>query len=75
MKNQCGVQDPARFYDNGAVVGADNFAWEDVYSLQGGDAVVIWDAPTGSPDEPQKPQLRLSNSNGVKMSGFVIKFT
>ena len=75
LKNQCGTQDPAKFYDNGAVVGADNFAWEDVHSLQGGDAVIIWDAPTGSPDEPQKPQLRLSNSNGVKMSGFVIKFT
>ena len=51
------------------------YAELNLYSLQGGDAVVIWDAPTGSPDEPQKPQLRLSNSNGVKMSGFVIKFT
>ncbi len=75
LKNQCGVQDPAKFYDNGAVVGADNFAWEDVYSLQGGDAVVIWDAPTGSPTEPQRPQLKLSNAKGLKMSGFTVKFT
>ena len=75
LKNQCGHQDPAKFYDNGAVVGADNIEWEDVYSLQGGTPVIIWDAPTGSPDEPQRPQLRLKNSKGVKMSGIVIKFT
>ena len=75
LKNQCGVQDPAKFYDNGAVEGADNYQWEDVFSLQGGTSVVIWDAPTGSPDEPQRPQLRLSNAKGLKMSGFTVKFT
>ena len=38
--------------------------------------VVIWDAPTGSPNEPQKPEIKITNSPNLKISGGVeIKFS
>ena len=75
LKNQCGIQDYEKFYKGNDCEGADNPDWDDVHSLQGGDAVVIWDAPTGSDKEPQRPQLKFSNTKGVQMSGIFIKFT
>ena len=65
MKNQCGPANPARFYYGVDVdsLSATDFAWEDVHSTQtswaDGDyaPIVIWDAPTGSPTEPQRPEL------------------
>ena len=75
LKNQVGTQNPSEFYHGPVPNGADDENWEDLYSLQGGDSVIIWDAPTGSPNEPQRPAIKFKNSAGVKMSGFVIKFT
>ena len=38
--------------------------------------VVIWDAPTGSPSEPKKPEIKIVNSRNLKISGGVeIKFS
>ena len=52
--------------------------WEDYHSLQsyGQGPVVIWDAPTGSPNEPKKPEIKIINSPNLKFSGGVeIKFS
>jgi len=62
LRNQCGVQDPSRFYYGPDVTSltATDANWRDVHSLNiynGEGPVVIWDAPTGSPTEPQKPRL------------------
>jgi len=65
LKNNCGPADPDRFYYGEDVTNftATTLAWEDVksthcYYANGGDGpVVIWDAPTGSPTEPQYPRL------------------
>ena len=49
-----------------------------VFSLKsyGQGPVVIWDAPTGSPSEPKKPEIRITNSPNLKFSGGVeIKFS
>ena len=49
-----------------------------MYSVQmyGQGPVVIWDAPTGSPSEPQKPEIKIVNSRNLKISGGVeIKFS
>ena len=80
LKNQCGTQDPSRFYygDDVTSFTATTQAWEDMYGLHqyGQGPVVIWDAPTGSPNEPQKPEIRITNSPNLKFSGGVeIKFS
>ena len=80
LKNNCGTQDPDRFYygDNITSFTATTQAWEDMYSVQmyGQGPVVIWDAPTGSPSEPKKPEIRITNSPNLKFSGGVeIKFS
>ena len=80
LKNNCGTQDPDRFYygDNITTFTADENAWIDMYShmAYGQGPVVIWDAPTGSPTEPQKPEIKISNSPNLKISGGVeIKFS
>ena len=80
LKNNCGAQDPDRFYygDNITSFTATTQAWEDMYSVQmyGQGPVVIWDAPTGSPSEPQKPEIKIVNSRNLKISGGVeIKFS
>ena len=80
LKNQCGTQDPDRFYygqDNTSFT-ATTQSWEDVASVQsyGKGPVVIWDAPTGSPSEPKKPEITITNSPNLKISGGVeIKFS
>ena len=65
LKNQCGTQDPDRFYYGQDITSftATTQSWEDVASVQsyGQGPVVIWDAPTGSPNEPQKPEIRITN--------------
>ena len=80
LKNNCGTQDPDRFYygDDITSFTATTQAWEDMYSVQsyGQGPVVIWDAPTGSPSEPKKPEIRITNSPNLKFSGGVeIKFS
>ena len=80
LKNQCGSQSPDRFYygDNITSFTATTAAWEDMYSVQmyGQGPVVIWDAPTGSPTEPKKPEIKITNSPNLKISGGVeIKFS
>ena len=80
LKNQCGTQDPDRFYYGQDITSftATTQSWEDVASLQsyGQGPVVIWDAPTGSPSEPKKPEITITNSPNLKISGGVeIKFS
>ena len=80
LKNNCGTQDPDRFYygDNITTFTADENAWIDMYShmAYGQGPVVIWDAPTGSPSEPKKPEIKIVNSRNLKISGGVeIKFS
>ena len=61
LQNSCGTQDPSRFYYGPDVTGisSTNTSWDDFHSLNmyGQGPVVIWDAPTGSPTEPQRPEL------------------
>ena len=80
LKNSCGAQSPERFYygDDITSFTATSTQWEDFHAVnQYGDGpVVIWDAPTGSPTEPQKPEIKISNSPNLKISGGVeIKFS
>ena len=80
LKNSCGAQNPERFYygDDITSFTATSGQWEDFHAVnQYGDGpVVIWDAPTGSPTEPQKPEIKISNSPNLKISGGVeIKFS
>ncbi|ADO98297.1 hypothetical protein SSSM7_232 [Synechococcus phage S-SSM7] len=80
LNNQCGTQDPDRFYygDDITSFTATTAAWEDMYShmAYGQGPVIIWDAPTGSPNEPKKPEIRITNSPNLKISGGVeIKFS
>ena len=80
LKNNCGTQDPDRFYygDDITTFTADENAWIDMYShmAYGQGPVVIWDAPTGSPSEPKKPEIKIVNSRNLKISGGVeIKFS
>ena len=46
--------------------------WNDSYSLQGGEPIIIWDALTGNEEEDGSPliSLRLKNANGLKLSGI-----
>lgn len=61
LQNSCGTQDPSRFYYGPDVTGisSTSTSWDDFHSLNmyGQGPVVIWDAPTGSPTEPQRPEL------------------
>ena len=80
LKNNCGTQDPDRFYygDDITTFTAEENAWIDMYShmAYGQGPVVIWDAPTGSPSEPKKPEIKIVNSRNLKISGGVeIKFS
>ena len=80
LKNNCGAQDPDRFYygDDITTFTAEENAWIDMYShmAYGQGPVVIWDAPTGSPSEPKKPEIKIVNSRNLKISGGVeIKFS
>ena len=80
LKNSCGAQNPERFYygDDITSFTATSGQWEDFHAVnQYGDGpVVIWDAPTGSPTEPKKPEIKISNSPNLKISGGVeIKFS
>jgi len=80
LNNSCGAQSPDRFYYGDNITGftSTTAAWEDMYSVQmyGQGPVVIWDAPTGSPTEPKKPEIRITNSPNLKFSGGVeIKFS
>ena len=80
LKNSCGAQSPDRFYygDDITSFTATTAQWEDYYGVNayGDGPVVIWDAPTGSPTEPQKPEIKISNSPNLKISGGVeIKFS
>jgi len=80
LNNQCGAQDPNRFYygDDITSFSPEENAWIDMYShmAYGQGPVVIWDAPTGSPTEPKKPEIRITNSPNLKFSGGVeIKFS
>ena len=80
LVNNCGSQNPERFYygDNNTSWSASTAQWEDYYGLNtyGNGPVVIWDAPTGSPSEPKKPEIRIINSPNLKFSGGVeIKFS
>ena len=80
LKNQCGTQDPDRFYYGQDITSftATTQSWEDVASVQsyGQGPVVIWDAPTGSSSEPKKPEITITNSPNLKISGGVeIKFS
>ena len=80
LKNQCGTQDPSRFYYGDDITSFSDTTqqWEDYHSLQsyGQGPVVIWDAPTGSPNEPKKPEIKIINSPNLKFSGGVeIKFS
>ena len=80
LKNSCGAQNPERFYygDDITSFTATSGQWEDFHAVnQYGDGpVVIWDAPTGSPTEPQKPEIKITNSPNLKISGGVeIKFS
>ena len=80
LNNNCGRQSPDRFYYGDNITGftSTTQAWEDMYSVQmyGQGPVVIWDAPTGSPSEPKKPEIRITNSPNLKFSGGVeIKFS
>ncbi len=80
LKNSCGAQSPDRFYygDDITSFTATSSQWEDFHAVnQYGDGpVVIWDAPTGSPTEPKKPEIKILNSPNLKISGGVeIKFS
>lgn len=80
LKNQCGPQNPSKFYMGGdqTSLSATDDAWRDAYATHnyGKDIVVIWDAPTGSPSEPQKPEIRLKSPGGLSVTnGLEIKFT
>ena len=80
LKNNCGTQDPDRFYygDDITTFTAEENAWIDMYShmAYGQGPVVIWDAPTGSPSDPKKPEIKIVNSRNLKISGGVeIKFS
>ena len=80
LKNQCGTQDPSKFYYGDDITSFSDTTqqWEDYHSLQsyGQGPVVIWDAPTGSPNEPKKPEIKIINSPNLKFSGGVeIKFS
>ena len=46
--------------------------WNDSYSLQGGEPIILWDALTGNEEEDGSPliSLRLKNANGLKLSGI-----
>ena len=79
LKNQCGPQNPAKFYMGGDQTSwsATDDNWRDAHGTNnyGTDIVVIWDAPTGSPSEPQKPAIRLRNSEGLSINNVEFKFT
>lgn len=80
LKNQCGQQNPSKFYLGGDQTSwsATDDNWRDAYGTNsyGNDIVVIWDAPTGSPSEPQKPNLQIKNPNGLTFTnGLNITFT
>ena len=80
LKNQCGPQNPAKFYMGGDQTSwsATDDNWRDAHGTNnyGTDIVVIWDAPTGSPSEPQKPEIRLKSPGGLTITnGLEIKFT
>jgi hypothetical protein len=80
LTNQCGQQNPSKFYLGGDQTSwsATDDNWRDAYGTNsyGNDIVVIWDAPTGSPSEPQKPNLQIKNPNGLTFTnGLNITFT
>ena len=80
LKNQCGPQNPAKFYMGGDQTSwsATDDNWRDAHGTNsyGTDIVVIWDAPTGSPSEPQKPNLQITNPSGLTFTnGLNITFT
>ena len=67
-----GTQSESAFYNGPEASTANSSDWTDNKSIQGGNPVVIWDAPTGNEDidGDDKIAVRLKNANGLKMSGI-----
>jgi len=67
-----GTQSESAFYNGPEASSANSSDWTDNKSIQGGNPIVIWDAPTGNEDidGDDKIAVRLKNANGLKMSGI-----
>ena len=67
-----GTQSESAFYNGPEASSANSSDWTDNKSIQGGNPIVIWDAPTGNEDidGDDKVAVRLKNANGLKMSGI-----
>ena len=67
-----GTQSESAFYNGPEASSANSSDWTDNKSIQGGNPIVIWDAPTGNEDidGDDKVAVRLKNAAGLKMSGI-----
>jgi len=67
-----GTQSESAFYNGPEASSANSSDWTDNKSIQGGNPIVIWDAPTGNEDidGDDKIAVRLKNASGLKMTGI-----
>ena len=67
-----GTQSESAFYNGPEASSANSSDWADNKSIQGGNPIVIWDAPTGNEDidGDDKIAVRLKNASGLKMTGI-----
>lgn len=69
LRNTVGTANTNQFYTGTESTTATSSNWADVNSIEGGDPIIIWDAPTGN--EPET--YRLSVSGPLTMDGIIIR--
>ena len=67
-----GTQAPSDFYKGSESTSATDSNWSDMYSTEGGEPIILYDAVTGNETESGNPNivLRFKNAGGLKMSGI-----
>lgn len=77
LRNNVGIANTNEFYTGVESTTATSSNWADVNSIEGGDPIVIWDAPTNNEPPIVNTPIEIINfarGEGLKMSGIVIKY-
>ena len=72
-----GTQDSTAFQagnDSSSPTATGTGEWTDNTSIQGGDPIILWDAPTGNEPGAEDPKIKLNitNATGLNISGVNI---
>jgi len=72
ITNSVGTQSTSDFYRGTEATTPNGASFSDVWNIQGGNPIIIWDATTGNETEDgdDKVAVRLKNAGDLKMTGI-----